>query len=661
MRSPPLFAGTLLLFWGWQLDTLWIAAGLACILESARFVKLRFDFKPSDFNTVVDISTMLMAGTIVIALTNDAEKALLTLLKWLPVLLFPIMAAQTYSSAGKIDIHSFFLVTRKKIKQHFYEPKKIDITYVYALICILSAGSAARSQTALFFPGVCLFTLWGLGQNRSRRYPFIPWLLCLCIIPVTGYALYQGIRFTRSKLSHLAMSYYSRFYSAHPMKSFTAMGDIGRLKLSDNIILRVSFNGTVPGTPLLLHTATYNKFAASNWFAKSKFITINHSADQTFWPVNNDPANQKTRQVTVYARSWKRKTVLSLPPGVISIAQMEAKSLEQNQLQTIRAEGVGGFYKTLATCTDHPSFDANPDALDLFIPEKELPGITRFTENLPFKDKSDRQKLKLVEQHFLKNFTYSLELKGKGQYGTPVQNFLFHTKSGHCEFFATATALILRQAGIPTRYSTGFIAHERSLLGNHLIVRQRDAHAWTKVFINGHWENFDTTPPSMFDIDSQKVRPSWIKDAISFLVFNVSRFSHDTGKDLMNRYGLWLILPLAVILFIRLKRAGRIKREKSRPKISDDKILSRVDPAFSTLESALSDAGLARHPSETGLTWGKRIERHLEPADVKKTFFTILRHHEHHRFSKAGLAMAQKAELDKQIKWFLKTWEKRPY
>ncbi len=658
MKAPPLFSGMVLLFWGWQFDMLWISAGLACILESAVFVKMRFDFKASDFNTVVDISTMLVAGTIVIALTHDAEKALLVLLKWMPVLLFPIMAAQTYSSAGKIDIHSFFLVTRKKIKQHFYDPKKIDITYIYALLGILSAGSAARSEIPVFFSGACLFTIWGLWQNRSRRYPLIAWLLCICIIPVSGYALYRGIQFTRSKLTHWAMAYYSHFYLAHPLKSFTAIGDIGRLKLSDDIVLRVSFTGPVPDTPLLLHTATYDKFVASNWFAKSEFTKISPDEDRTFWTVNKTPAGQTTRKLSVYARSWKRNTVLSLPSGVVGIAQLEAKTLEKNQLQTIRARGLDGFFKTLATYTGHPSFDSGPDKADLLIPEKELPGITRFTEHLQLKNKSDRQKLNIVKQSFLNQFTYSLELKGKGRYSTPVQNFLFYTKSGHCEFFATATALILRRAGIPTRYSTGFIAHEiSSIQGSYLIVRQRDAHAWTKVFINNHWENFDTTPPSLFEIDSQSVHPSWLKDAVSFLVFTFSRFSHETGKNLMNQYGLWLILPLIIILFFRLKRAGRIKQKKQAEKIFGPQSPRLTDPAFTLLEKTLSDTGLARHLSETGPSWEKRIEKHLEPADLKKTFCAIIRHHEYHRFSETGLPELQKAELDKQIKWLIKTWK----
>ena len=61
-----------------------------------------------------------------------------------------------------------------------------------------------------------------------------------------------------------------------------------------------------------------------------------------------------------------------------------------------------------------------------------------------------------------------------------MSRFLLRTRSGHCEYFATATVLLLRQLGIPARYAVGYAVHEAT--GRKYVVRQRDAHAWCLVW-----------------------------------------------------------------------------------------------------------------------------------------------------------------------------------
>jgi transglutaminase-like putative cysteine protease len=82
-------------------------------------------------------------------------------------------------------------------------------------------------------------------------------------------------------------------------------------------------------------------------------------------------------------------------------------------------------------------------------------------------------------------------------------DFLHRSKSGHCEYFATATVLLLRAGGIPARYATGFAVNEKSELENAYIVRTRHAHAWARAWVNGTWINIDTTPPSWLSIEAE--------------------------------------------------------------------------------------------------------------------------------------------------------------
>jgi hypothetical protein len=72
----------------------------------------------------------------------------------------------------------------------------------------------------------------------------------------------------------------------------------------------------------------------------------------------------------------------------------------------------------------------------------------------------------------------------------PVVEFLEDIKAGHCEYFASAGVLLLRSAGVPARYVTGFVCRERGAGRDHWISRRKDAHAWVEMFVAGKgWLN----------------------------------------------------------------------------------------------------------------------------------------------------------------------------
>ena len=71
-----------------------------------------------------------------------------------------------------------------------------------------------------------------------------------------------------------------------------------------------------------------------------------------------------------------------------------------------------------------------------------------------------------------------------------------NARAGHCEYFAASTTLLLRAAGIPARYATGFAVMEYSPLEAAFVVRARHAHAWSRAWNGERWVDLDTTPPS---------------------------------------------------------------------------------------------------------------------------------------------------------------------
>mgnify|MGYP002821898795 CR=1 FL=1 len=78
--------------------------------------------------------------------------------------------------------------------------------------------------------------------------------------------------------------------------------------------------------------------------------------------------------------------------------------------------------------------------------------------------------------------------------GDPIDEFLFLTRRGFCEHFASAFTVLMRAAGIPTRVVTGYQGGERNDVGDYWVVRQRDAHAWSEVWLGKRgWVRGDPT------------------------------------------------------------------------------------------------------------------------------------------------------------------------
>jgi transglutaminase-like putative cysteine protease len=105
-------------------------------------------------------------------------------------------------------------------------------------------------------------------------------------------------------------------------------------------------------------------------------------------------------------------------------------------------------------------------------------------------------KARAIEQYLRTHYTYSLTLRGMPNSKDPLAMFLFDVRAGHCEYFASAMTIMLRQIGIPARLVNGFRAGEYNRLGRNWIVRQYDAHSWVEAYFSPYgWIEFDPTPP----------------------------------------------------------------------------------------------------------------------------------------------------------------------
>jgi protein-glutamine gamma-glutamyltransferase len=112
-------------------------------------------------------------------------------------------------------------------------------------------------------------------------------------------------------------------------------------------------------------------------------------------------------------------------------------------------------------------------------------------------------KAREIEKYLKTQFEYSLA--AKPTQGDPLAEFLFETHEGHCEYFATAMAVMLRTLGIPARIVNGFQMGEYNYVNNLYTVRESDAHSWVEVYFShaNTWVEFDPTPAAGLNDYSQ--------------------------------------------------------------------------------------------------------------------------------------------------------------
>src|SRR5665213_992128 len=130
----------------------------------------------------------------------------------------------------------------------------------------------------------------------------------------------------------------------------------------------------------------------------------------------------------------------------------------------------------------------------LSLPEKTDPRIPELARQMTVGADTPAQKARAIEGHLRRDYGYTLELLSK-PVDDPLAYFLFERKKGHCEYFASSMAVMLRTLGIPSRMVTGFQSDVYNPMTGWQVIRASDAHSWVEAWIEGRgWTTFDPTP-----------------------------------------------------------------------------------------------------------------------------------------------------------------------
>jgi len=668
MKTPSFILGASLIFWGWQTGLLISAVIMALVLEGSRLVTVRWDFSPSDFNRISDLCTVIFLGMLIYSFNSrSSAPVMLVVLQWLPMTFFPLMASLAYSTSETIDISALFLLMRRKgSEEQKKNPISMNLTYPYLSLCILAA-SAANMRSIWFYIGLLFLSAWALLFVRpNKRYSLMVWASLLLLAGSVGFVGHVWLHRFQATVENKAIEWYSQFIQKEPdgYRAKSAIGDIGTLKLSDRILFRVKM-GSHYESPLLLREASYNVYRSSTWFARqSTFKPVQSTDDDTTWNLwtvmsgvpDHDPEVEISRTSALVVSTYLKgnKGILKLPMGAIQVEELPDLTMGQNQYGTVKVEDGPGLISYRVHYGKNAAIDSPPSEADLIVQPAEKSTVQKTIAELGLRADSPRLIIAGVESYFRKNFSYSLTLSGGSKNTTALGNFLLKSRSGHCEYFAAATVLILRTLGIPARYATGYSVHEFSDLEKAFVVRQRHAHAWTLVYLNGTWHNLDTTPASWMVIEEKEAR-KWggLPDLWSWCVYTLSKYRWSERKGEAAKHIGWLLIPLGILLAWRVYRKKRVTRAEKDEEQGEAEVRLGVDSEFYLIAARLSELGFVRHPGETLSHLIARIEEGQPPSISTEPLQSIVELHFRYRFDPKGISPSERSALRSNVNVWL--------
>jgi len=460
------------------------------------------------------------------------------------------------------------------------------------------------------------------------------------------------------------------------------LGQIGEIKKNSEVVMRVRTGKPVGYPGLRWRGIALTTFDGKRWYSPDR-ENFPVPAGLSGWINVQDKAGEQDRTATVL-----RYTVLLQPIATDTIfAPANAVSVRGNlsgegsntdvgarhsyilrdrtgslfnpfhNFSTLRYEGYSLLPAMNLAGLRLASADYPEDIRDTYLqlPPQLDPRIPELARQITARSQTPFDRTITVENYLRSRFTYTLNLTGKPGVD-PLAHFLFETRAGHCEYFASALAIMLRTLGIPTREVNGFLPGEYNDLGEDYIVRASDAHSWVEVYFPGAgWMTFDPTPPgaesaggffTRFGQYMDWFELSWNEWVINYdfihqilLAQNMQRSTRawtevarawfqneqEKGRKWMRSWngGLRLLLPLAIVLFLMALRFDLVVAIVRRlwlswqlrsPEVarSNPQLASRL---YSELLYLLERRGFARQPTQTPFEFAAGVSQpRLAPA-----------------------------------------------
>ena len=279
------------------------------------------------------------------------------------------------------------------------------------------------------------------------------------------------------------------------------LGRDGRLEPSDTLVMRVRTDPPDPRRELRWRGLAFDHFDGRAW-TRSDTGTRPVPVQGRFYKLEETAQGTRWIEQTYFLESLDTPVVFLL--GRALAVGREAGALGRDASGNLYAQRPRGSRLSYTVLSD--AVEPDPAAIsDLFPVPKEIgrkylqlpdldPAIARLAREVTRAASGRYARALALEQHLRRGYTYSLELDGLAG-PDPLAAFLFEAGEGHCEYFASALAIMMRQVGIPSRLVNGYRAGDYNPFGGNWTVRQRHAHSWVEAWLPPYgWIEFDPTP-----------------------------------------------------------------------------------------------------------------------------------------------------------------------
>jgi len=523
---------------------------------------------------------------------------------------------------------------------------------------------------------------------RSKRVvgrQFIA-VTCLLSVPILLFTVVLFVVFPRVGLSLLLLN---RPKSGR-MIGFSGkvdLGQIGTLRSDPTIALRVVYPDLDdPPARKVMHLrgTALDRYDGHSWSQSSTtHRTIATGGDLvTFGPRDVD----EDQQIRIELEPID-PPVLFFPPQATALRLRQAGvgpnasvSIQRGPEGEFRYQAPGdrGVHYTIYVSTeDRPAFTTLRESeRHRYLQLPELPPrIATLASDWTGKAKDPLASARAIESRLRTEFRYDLSSPSGGE-DEPLDHFLFESKRGHCEYYSTAMAVMLRTQGIPSRNVTGFVGGTYNKFGRFYAVRQGDAHSWVEAYIEGRgWITFDPTPPGaatpQSDVEGmlasmrdffEAVSQRWNRHVLGYdlqqqvsLFERVSsgsptlgRLTRPRSRDLMLLAGVLLAGGSVYYLRRRRKRRADDAPRDGHKRTREEALATSL---YQQLERTMATMGVARPATVPPLRHALHLRRDEHPHC--ETILDLTERYLAARFGEMGFDISSRRDYEQAIRTML--------
>jgi transglutaminase-like putative cysteine protease len=443
-----------------------------------------------------------------------------TIAMWMlaAVCFYPVDNWYISGSAPIAGLHLAVILTALKLLT-----AKTDRDYMYLkLIAVVELIAAAMLAVNLgFFVFLTLFLLFAVatlasGEVRQsaglpetvaraglrafgRRLTVTSFVLCAGILTMTA-----GMFFVLPRAARGALS---RFMPEGPhLPGFAdkvTLGDIGRIQQSSRTVMHAKADNGDSLEQVRWRGGALTRFDGQTWDNPRVAYDERLNVGSGLLILGRAPKRRPGREIGYQVQVDEMASDTLFFAGTPETIKINLSPVWRSAGGAFHVQGApsGLVYRAFSYLEDEgapailpPGRLADSDRTELTqLPDLD-PRIPALARSMAGAATSDEAKARAIETRLRHDYGYTLELPSK-PLRDPLANFLFVRKKGHCEYFASALAVMLRTLRIPTRVVTGFQSGVFNPLTGWQVVRASDAHSWVEAWLeDSGWTVFDPTP-----------------------------------------------------------------------------------------------------------------------------------------------------------------------